>query len=54
MVSDFLLVREMCLETSDCGGITYSPSAKMFELRKGPDLANSGSGEASYVLCSPG
>ena len=50
--TDFLLAREMCLETSDCGGITYRYGA--YELRKGSDLIDSGTGEVSYLLCSPG
>ena len=50
---DYLLLREMCLETADCGGITLTAGGK-FEMRVGPELKASSSGEVSYKICAAG
>ena len=49
---DYLLVREMCLETSGCGGITLTGGK--FEMRAGTELKTSSTGEVSYKICSKG
>lgn len=39
-----------CLKRSNCGGITYETSSKLFSLRGGTDLKDSTSGEISWML----